>query len=403
MTHNSNHLHKQPNHKSIKYMNTKTSLLVTAATIALFGAANGQVVIDITGSTAGRSTVNTTIKALLTGESTAWYRADGNTTTEGSADAVIYKGGTLGGVPVTVRTFWAGSASGVDYVSNQVQLDNKFIATSVTAANAQLTGTQAALASGGSLAPASTETVSEFGFSDVKQSSTTHQTNALAEQTDMFVIPFKWLKTADLTGVTNITDQQARAHFTAGGETKKSLFTGLVGDAGTSVYAVGRDSDSGTRIAAFAEIGAGVFTPLTQWGFTTSGSGVSVTLADPVELFDGGYASGGSVATILGGTGFSAIGYIGISDAATAITNGAVELTFNGVPFSVENVKNGSYTYWSKYQALRKQTLGTQANSLFTSLKSSLVGLATAGNGSSIKLTDMAVSRQSDGADVIPN
>ena len=384
-------------------MNTKTSLLATAATVALFSAANGQAVIDITGSTAGRATVHNQILSLLSGESFAWYMVNGNTQTNAaSADAVIYKGGTLGGIPVTVRTFWAGSASGVDFVSNQVLLDNKFFATSVTTANAQITGDQAALQLAGQLAPASAETASEFGFSDVKQAATLHQANPLAEQTDMFVIPFRWLCTETLIGVTNITDQMARTHFTAGGETKKSLFTGVAGDALTLVYAVGRDSDSGTRITTFAETGAGVFTPLTQWGFTTTGTGAAVTISLPAELFDGGYASGGSVGTILGGSGFSAIGYVGISDATAATGNGAVALNFNGVPFSVENVKNGSYTFWSKYQAIRKQTLSGTAASLFGSLKTALVALPTQGSGSSIKLTDMAVSRQSDGGDVIP-
>lgn len=389
-------------------MKSKTAFLATAATLALFGAANGQVVIDITGSTAGRSTVHNQITTLLTGESIAWYMVNGSTQgNAASADAVIYKGGTLlvGGVqtPVTVRTFWAGSASGVDYVSNQVQLDNKFLATTVTASNAQIAGNQSALQSAGQLAPASAETVSEFGFSDVKQSATTHQSSPLAEQTDMFVIPFKWLRTETLTGVSNITDQMVRAMYTAGGETPKSLFTGVAADSSSFVYAVGRDSDSGTRITALAETGAGAFTTLTQWGFTTTGSGASVTLSAPTEVFDGGYASGGSVGTILGGTGFNAIGYVGISDATTAVTNGAVELTFNGTPFSVANVKNGSYTFWSKYQAIRKQTLNGASASLFSSLKTALVGLATVDPvGTTIKLSDMAVDRAADGSDVLP-
>ncbi|RYD24262.1 MAG: hypothetical protein EOP88_00780 [Verrucomicrobiaceae bacterium] len=389
-------------------MKSKTAFLTTAATLALFGAANGQVVIDITGSTAGRSTVHAQIQALLTGESFGYYMVNGSTQgAAGSADSVIYKGGTLlvGGVqvPVTVRTFWAGSASGVDYVSNQVQLDNKFLATTVSVNGQQIPGNQAALIANGSLAPASAETVSEFGFSDVKQAATTHQSSPLAEQTDMFVIPFKWVRTETLTGVSNITDQMVRAMYTAGGETPKSLFTGVAADSTSFVYSVGRDNDSGTRITALAETGAGAFSILTQWGFTTAGSGTTVTLSSPTELFDGGYASGGSVATILGGTGFNAIGYVGISDATNAINNFGVELTFNGVPFSVANVKNGSYTFWSKYQAIRKQTLTGPAASLFASLKTSLINLPTVDPvGTTVKLTDMAVDRAADGADVLP-
>lgn len=382
-------------------MNTRTSLIATAASLALFTAANGQVVIDITGSTAGRSTVDAQIKALLTGETVGWYTTDDRTAASSSScDGAIYKGGTIlvGVTPtaVTVRTFWAGSASGVDFVSNQVQLNNKLIATSFVP-----TGVQVAAATVGLLAPASAETVSEFGFSDVKQAATVYQTNPLAESTDMFVIPFLWLRTADLSNVSNITSQMIRGHYAGLGETPESLFTGnaLHTD---SVFAVGRDDDSGTRITAFAESGVGAFASVSQWSFTVAGTQPSLTISSPVEVFNGGFASGGSVGNILSATGAKVVGYVGISDGNTAIGNGAVALNYNGVPFSIENVKNGSYTYWSKYQALRKQTLTGASASLFSSLKTALIGAATAGNGSSIKLTDMKVDRQADGSDVLP-
>jgi hypothetical protein len=381
-------------------MNTRTSLIATAATLALFSAAKGQTVIDITGSTAGRSTVDSTIKALLTNETVAWYTTDGRTLTSSSgADGAIYKGGTLdvGGTAtaVTIRTFWAGSATGVDYVSNQVQLNNKFLATSITPAGAQLTGANIVLA------PASAETVAEFGFSDVKQTATIYQTNTLAESTDIFVIPFRFVATQTTTGISNITSQQVRAHFTSTGETDKSLFTGVLGDNGQVVYAVGRDGDSGTRITALAETGAGAAATVAQWSFTTDGSGNDVTLSDPAEEFNGGFASGGSVATILGGTGFQAIGYVGISDATSAINAGGVALNFNGVAYSTDNVKNGSYTFWSTYQMLRQQTLSGATASLFNSLKTTLIALPS--SSSTIKLTDMQVTRAGDGATVYPN
>jgi len=394
------------NYQTNNIMKTKTSLLATAATIALLGASNGQTVIDITGSTAGRATVHPQILANLTGTvTTAWYRSDGQATSVGSADAVIYKGGSIGGTPVTVRTYWAGSASGVDFVSNQIQLDKLFISTGVTAANAQLTGTLAALQIGTSLAAASAETVSEFGFSDVKQAATPFQTNTLAEQTDMLVLPFRFLRTEFLTGVTNITSQMARTAYTAGGDTKKSLFTGVAADT-ESVFAVGRDNDSGTRIAALAETGIGVFKGLTQWNCLTTGSGATAAFSgSPFEVGNGGYASGGGVATILGasGGGINFIGYVGVSDAVSATNNGAVALNFNGVPFSIDNVKNGSYTYWSKYQAIRRITLTAPTSTLFANLKTALIGAPTAVNGSTIKLSEMTVDRLADGGDVIPN
>ncbi|GAA5131172.1 hypothetical protein JIN84_06390 [Luteolibacter yonseiensis] len=385
-------------------MKSKTALLATAATLALFGAANGQTVIDITGSTAGRSTVHSQILSLLDANRTfAYYMVNGSTQgNAASADGVIYKGNlTVGGVPtaVIIRTFWAGSASGVDYVSNLTPLDNKLIATSVTGT---IAGVQVFSGGALALAPASAETVAEFGFSDVKQSATTHQSSPLAEQTDMFVLPFRWVATADV-GITNITDQMVRAHYTATGETKKSLFTGNPAHEGEFVYAFGRDADSGTRITALAETGAGSFASVSQWQpGTVTGTGADVAISAPVEVFNSGYASGGTLGNVLSGTGLNAIGYLGASDAATSIGNGAVGLNFNGVPFSVDNVKNGNYTFWSKYQAIRKQALSGASASLFASLKTALVAAPTAGNGSTVKLTEMRVTRQFDGADVLP-
>lgn len=397
----------------------KTSLIATAFTVALFGSAfaDSTTIINMTGSTAGRSTIHSEL-LLATGPlgslngnvspSFTYYKVNGSTDSASKADGAIYK--AVSGVSpnqntVYVRTYWAGSASGVDYVSNQTQLDYKFLDTSVALTGAQTAGATAALITAGSLAPASTNTVSNFGFADVKQASTPYQSIALAEQTDMFILPFMWVKTAggDLTGVSNFTSQNARNLFTTGGKMKIQRLTGLLADATKFVYAVGRDNDSGTRITALAETGTGVFTTLTQYQFTVSDNGTPSnktddTISAPTEVFDGGYASGGSVATVLGATGDNAIGYVGLSDANAAITNGAIALTFNGYAFSNNAVINGQYTFWSKYQAIRKQTLTGTTASLFGSMKTALIGLATDAAGTSIKLSDMKSTRASDGA-----
>ncbi len=382
-------------------------------------------IINITGSTAGRSTIHSTLISAtgplgaLNGNvapSFVWYKVDGSTAAASSQDGAIYK--AVSGVSpnqntVYVRTYWAGSASGVEYVSNQTQLDRKFLATTVTFNNLQLAGTTATLTSSNALSPASASTVSSFGFSDVKQSSTPHQSNSLAEQTDMFILPFKWVKTAgggNFANVTNISSQQARVLYTTIGIQPLSLFTG--GTDIDDVYAVGRDFDSGTRITAVAETGAGVFSTLDQYQFTVNDVGVTAptagfanddTLSNPVEVFNSGYASGGSVANVLGATGYNCIGYLGASDAKTAIAQGAIELTYNGSAFSVANIKNGKYTFWSKYQALRKQTLSGTTSNMFSSLKTALINLTTDNtDGTRVKLTDMAVDRTADGGDVIP-
>lgn len=403
-------------------MKIKSSLLFTIASTALIGFAMADTTtfINITGSTAGRAKIHSELTsasgplAAFNGgvaPTFTYYTVSGSTAAASKGDGYIYfasTGTTPNKVNTIVRCYWAGSASGVNYVSNQTQLDYKFLLPDqVSGTNTQLTGTAADLQTAGKLAPASADTVSTFGFSDVKQAATPYQTVALAEQTDMYVLPFRWVKTdtTDLSGVTNITSQQARVHYNGGGLTKLSLFTGVAADASKDVYAVGRDGDSGTRITTLAETGAGVFTELFQWAFTVGNNGTPLdknddVITDPVEVFNEGYASGGDVASRLGATGYNAIGYVGTSDASTAITQGGLGLKYNGVDYSVDAVKNGSYTFWSKYQAIRKQTLSGAAHSVFTSLKDTLV--ASASTSDSIKLTDMQVDRQSDGADVTP-
>lgn len=377
-------------------MKIKASLMATAATMAFVGSSSAQVIIDITGSTAGRSTVDATIKAQLTGETVAWYNVDPakNSTSSSGADGAIYKGGTIlvGGVPtaVTVRTFWAGSASGVNYVSNQVQLDGKFLDTSIAPTGIELEGVAIVTA------PASADTAPEFGFSDVKQSATTYQDNLFTDDGDeesVLVIPFRFVGSEDVT-FTNITSQQAVTHFTKGGATKLGLFTG--GTETTPVYAMGRDNDSGTRITAFAETGAGVFTQASQYLGTVTGGVLSLG----ANVGDGGYASGGDLASRLGGTGLLAVGYLGISDATTALGLGAKSLTYNGVAYSTAAVQNGSYTYWSYYTQMRRALPTGPALTLYDSTKAALIGLPT--SSSTIKLTDMKVERQGDGATVTP-
>ncbi len=385
-------------------MKTKTTLLATALTMAFFGSAHAQEVIDITGSTAGRSTVNTTILANLSGVTYRFYRKSGSSTTAGSADGAIYKG-SLNGTPVIVRTFWSGSAGGVRDVSNQVPLDKSFLAKSIdttVGSGTQLPGNTAALDSQGLLAPSSAETTAEFGYSDVKQAATDHQVNTFVDEESMFVIPFVFDASESVTGITNITAQQARTHFTKGGETLKSLFTGVAADT-TIIYAAGRDDDSGTRTTALAETGAGVFTPTTQWLGVVSGSEPGATVALGAYVGNGGYASGGDLSKVLSATGTQFIGLLGISDAITAEPNGAKRLSYEGIPFSISNVKNGSYTYWSYYQSNRMSLPpASKALALYNTLKTALKAAPTSSSGSSINLDEMTVERQADGATVTP-
>jgi len=411
-------------------MKIKSFLMFTAATMALFSSAmalDTTTYITIAGSTAGRTTVNDQLSSATGvlavkfngGQKVpyAFFKTSGTAAAANDkADSYIYVAST-GVSPnkktVIVRCWWQGSASGVNLVSNQVQLNNSLLSATTAVA---VDGVQVYPAGyPNAVAPttcdaAGANTVANFGFSDVKQAATPYQTHTLLESDPIYCLPFVWVKTgtANLASVSNISSQQARVLFTAGLQ-PLSLFTGVATDT-TSIYPAGRDNDSGTRITALVEIGAGAFASLDQYKFTVAANIISA----PVEQAPtAGYSSGGDLATLLGanGGGYDVIGYLGISDAATATGAHGVKLWYNGVPFSIENVKNGSYTFWSKYQQISLTTVpAAPANAyddvkatLFQGLKTTLTGLATTGSGSSIKLTDLNVTRESDGADVIPN
>lgn len=371
-------------------MKPKTSLIATAATIALFGAASGQTVIDITGSTAGRSAVIGRVKALLAGESAAWR---GNAS-ETSASRQIYYGGTFNGQPVTVRMFWSGSAAGVRDVSNAPQLAGSYIVSSY----AGPTGQNESAA----LAPASAETASEIGFSDVFQSSTAFTTNTLADEVSVAVIPFLFMKNDGAhASLTNVTPTQFQYLFGSRGNAPLSLFTGDASHASHTVYATGRNNESGTRITTVANCYYGLNLALSQ------NQAVDVN-ADPVTLTnvgDGGYSSGGDVAKVLKATitgAKSIIGYVGTADGATAEAGGATKLKFNGVDYSEQAVYNGQYTLWGylhQSTMLDKDAVGDVAVDFHNALKQAMIdnpGSGTLGIGL------MQVERAADGSAVTP-
>jgi hypothetical protein len=124
-----------------------------------------------------------------------------------------------------------------------------------------------------------------------------------------------------------------------------------------------------------------------------------------------GFSSGGSLAAVMGvsttttidhvntGTaGFSTIAYLGYNDAKTALGDGAVECSYDGVPFSTNNIINGTYSFWGNeyiYKANNVTSGGTpEAYAVYSSLASIGKGLDTIFDGvSAIPLDAMHSSR----------
>ena len=180
------------------------------------------------------------------------------------------------------------------------------------------------------------------------------------------VVQFKFVASNSApASLTNITSQNARNLFSTG-KVALSLFTGASGDEGFSIYATGRDFDSGTRLTALAEVGLGPLATVKQYQPKKGGvlattccgtlDGPPFTIwpagsvnGVPYAVGNGGYSSGGELAggianSTNGSTAF--VTYLGLSDSATAIGNGAHELTYNGIPYSQTAVQEGQYTFW---------------------------------------------------------
>ena len=153
-------------------------------------------------------------------------------------------------------------------------------------------------------------------------------------------------------------------------------FTGNPGDNfRSSIYLTGRNDDSGTRIMALADSEYGTSTAVSQYSCPNGGVYAYAAFGPGANLDGDGYSSGGSVKTALitarpasykfDGTHESIlVGYIGLLDALntpalslgagsntlSTVTNAALPtsqwLTYNGVTWSEQAIREGNYTYF---------------------------------------------------------
>jgi hypothetical protein len=227
----------------------------------------------------------------------------------------------------------------------------------------------------------------------------------------------------------------------------QALITGTATDEAITVYAIGRDFDSGTRLTTLAETGIGAKSSVNQnmpskvVGSTSAGDQASATtdtIADIVQwpagsvngvsyiAGNGGYASGGNLVKAIAATNTVAnsamVGYAGTGDANKAgqgIDAGAVELSYNGVKLGTYNsgthtvtddanlIAEGKYTFWG-YEHVYYNTGATAgvksvAQRLADQLASGgVAGFATPDAPAPL-LKNMKVSRGIDGGIVSQN
>lgn len=232
---------------------------------------------------------------------------------------------------------------------------------------------------------------------------------------------------------------------------------GRYGDYDKIVYAIGRNTDAGQRFGAYAEIGLGFTTSVRVWRpihsaqTTTSGITYGGVVSElvlwpanfqpgsiPVLLGSGGYNSGANLAAALtldlsedaykgkyidpdtGNTEFLHpdaadgffVGYITPGDANNRLLgqNGVlpvehrgVSLSYNGVPLTAANVKNGTYTAWLYNRLLKPQTgLGGLKLQFADALRDQIRTVDAVSGGGIIDDDTVKVRRFADGGFVIP-
>lgn len=225
---------------------------------------------------------------------------------------------------------------------------------------------------------------------------------------------------------TNITTSQIRDLYAAGA-VPLAYITGNNADTNSSVFAVGRNIDGGTRTVVFNESGVGVVTPVVQYQITSSNS----ITPYPIETIDGissgslgnsGYSLDGNLRavftnTLAGGAGIDQsgnwtgyaggnnyiLGYTSIKNATGSA--GVIQLSYNGYAPTAANIQNGTYSLWALvHLGVSPNYADATATSLGTTLSSTIKGYTTSqlGTGNS-SLTDLQVYRGSDGGNIYWN
>jgi hypothetical protein len=408
-----------------------TTLLAGLVGLAFASSALAQdrITIYVAGANGDRATTNTAIAHLLTGASFV-----GTSTDYTKANFGIFRGGTYGGIPIDVKTAYIGATGGIAAVAGSLPVRFLPDSAAVGANNPDPTvGTNPNDPQVPDIAM-STNFISSSPFVNDYQG---HFYEDLTQQDNILsVIGLKWVASKGFpANAANITPQIAQLLY-QNGRVPLALFTGDPADQNKTVFATGRNLDAGQRYAAQAETGIGINAVVKQYkptisgaaagvgGFITGGNVTSHVLW-PVETFsnvssqfpgNSGATTGANLAPLLTATLDPAaykvgnpnatagyyISYLTPQDADTiAIPNGAVELKYNGVPYSDENIRQGKYTFWVYehlfYRSSIKDTQARFADALVGQIKN--VDAAVAG----IFLNTVKVSRKFEGGLVTPS
>lgn len=329
-------------------MRTKRLALfgIAAAAMTATTTADAQTYIRLTGSTAFRGATLTAIRNILQPGFTYAY-AGANFT--GSSEA-IFTGTTIGtaqspATQVIIKVSWGGSTGGLQTVTQNLNV-SRWLKDTVQQST---TGTANAPADYDVPGPA------DITMADTFQSSTDFRTPALVGSR-VGVIVFQWVRNnGSPVTLRNMTPWLA-TNILSGG-TPLSLFTGVPADSGAMVLATGRDEESGTRTAAFAECLFGSSSNPTQ--YQVVGNPVTDLIvwppAGPWPEGHSGYLGGGNLVTALNTPGSATnpnnpahlVSYAGINDAANVNpgTLATATTTVTGGAVTAVDITNGGTNY----------------------------------------------------------
>src|ERR1051326_7945982 len=254
----------------------KTKTLLTLLSGALLSsAAYADVEVSLTGSTSFRAITIDRSASLYDNGSLNAVTNDASTGLITFSGTISNKVPSLANTPVKIRLSFSGSASGMLAVKNSTPIS--------TAETPGVNVTR----------------VPDIALSDVFPGAATPPIASSAFDPDIQigVILFVYVKNNQLTGITNITREQAVLLMTASGVGGMPA-TFLGGASANPVYMIGRDSGSGTRITVEKDIRF-VGTPI-LW--TTNGAGAYIQHA--------GHSSGGLDRDLIA-VKSDAIGYLG--------------------------------------------------------------------------------------------
>ncbi len=435
-----------------------TQLSAALLALGIASQAGADPVVYLTGSTAFRSTIMTAILnntgtnnggVFDTGSVT--YVTYGNSVPTSCNFAAVH--GTIGGSPVYLDCAWSGSEAGIasacnTSLQNQDRNGNSIPLagspeTWLNVSNVTLNGTAI------STNPPGTVMESNSHGADLSQADTSqaiswtpfvaNTSTALKDYGVEGVVTFTITRNNQTgnsgsgipTGASNewvncgnITLPQMNTLLSLG-EVPAGFISGNTNDNDFSVYCVGRNLGSGTRMNMLGDSAYGAHRAVQQYSI---GYGIEETPHQNALILtnegNGGYESGGDVGKALGiitpegscqqadpfngGVGWFAIGYISPSDALNTGNFGGAPancwVTVDGVPSNNGTIENGQWWYWGHEHLLGKYQISgtplTVGNLLYQAgvltLQSQNFGAVPGGHDPAIQNSLMHVHKNGD-------